>query len=624
MTGRATFGDFARAVRAHLDEAAAEDERATRPWQTAVLARQSQEIVWSLRTATDVMARYLADVNTPFAAFFDSEPGQLPPWAQAGFTARAALRNATALLDEVQLGSSPPAGRPTSYTAAQVRAAVSAMRCGRDLLHTHFGLSPEGYLGHRSEWAPVISSTPVTRAVMLEIGLWARQTAQIGATAALSARAPLHEEHLRRNVNTASQWLWAASAAIYTARKRVPEPAADLTLLHAIPVNQVGPRRTPGEGMTIAALCQGTVNSAERVRHLARRTAEAASWAPGLTRDALHQSAACAAVIGHHCQTLLRTLADKASQHPGLATGADLLASAHAADHARQAWLHAARSWDTATTSTNGALSAVAIETADLALWTGRLAYANPSWTLSHGPSQPARTADQLVPHPADFPQVITAVHQACETITQLAAADQDQITAGAQARRLLVTTRSLPANFDVPRPYAIAPKFRVDQILASYRDASAASARTTDMVAETAVEIGAPSRILAAARAASRGTPARPSRSARPEESAQPAEDQPARRPPGPVEQTLHDLGVVHPAALSRAAEIDQDAEQLILRHAHRVTAPRRQQLAPGFGRSTATAQLANHLLASGSPQATTIPAGPPRPREPEAEPEP
>jgi hypothetical protein len=78
VTSRASFGDFARAARAHLDQAAA-DERAARPWQAAALAQQSRELVWSLRTATDAMTRYLADINAPFEAIFDRHPNRLPP-----------------------------------------------------------------------------------------------------------------------------------------------------------------------------------------------------------------------------------------------------------------------------------------------------------------------------------------------------------------------------------------------------------------------------------------------------------------------------------------------------------------------------------------------------------------
>jgi hypothetical protein len=213
------------------------------------------------------MARYLADVNTPFEVLFDRSPGRLPPWARAGFAAHAALRQAAALLDEVQLGHGRPGGAPASRVAGYTLAAASAMRCGRDLLHTHLGLTPEGHRSDRSEWAPALTSNPVTRAVMLEVGLWARQNAQIAATAALVARGQLHGEHVRWNVNAASQWLWAASAAIHSARQQVPEPAADLALLHAIPVNQVGPRKIPVDGLTIAATLDIGMAQGKQGRH---------------------------------------------------------------------------------------------------------------------------------------------------------------------------------------------------------------------------------------------------------------------------------------------------------------------------------------------------------------------
>jgi hypothetical protein len=175
--------------------------------------------------------------------------------------AHSALSQAAALLDEVQESYGEPIRRQESWTAGHVHAAASAMRYGRDLLNTHFGFSPEGDRASRSEWAPVIASAPVTRAVMLEVGLWARQTAQIGASAALSARAQVREEYARRNVNAASQWLWAASAAVRHARHLVSEPAADVTLLHAIPPAHPGrPRRHParfGHQRSAAGLRRG-------------------------------------------------------------------------------------------------------------------------------------------------------------------------------------------------------------------------------------------------------------------------------------------------------------------------------------------------------------------------------
>ena len=44
-----------------------------------------------------------------------------------------------------------------------------------------------------------------------------------------------------------------------------------------------------------------------------------------------------------------------------------------------------ARAWYRITTDTRGTITPAAAEAADLALWTGRLAYADPNWTPALG-----------------------------------------------------------------------------------------------------------------------------------------------------------------------------------------------------------------------------------------------
>src|ERR1022692_580798 len=124
-------------------------------------------------------------------------------------------------------------------------------------------------------------------------------------------------------------------------------------------------------------------------------------------------------------------------------------------------------------------------------------------WTLDLGPSQATRPPEALAPGPSDLQGVVAAVHHACHTLTQIAAADQDQIRTAAGAGRLLVPTRSLPDKFDIPHPFAHAPSDRVDQVLADYRDAGTASTRATAAVGEVATAVRAPSQVLTAARAA-------------------------------------------------------------------------------------------------------------------------
>jgi hypothetical protein len=278
------------------------------------------------------------------------------------------------------------------------------------------------------------------------------------------------------------------------------------------------------------------------------------------------------------------------------------------------AWLHTARAWYRITTDTWGTIAPDAAETGDLALWTGRLAYTDPAWTPALGPSHTARTPQALAPGPRDLAVVVAAVHQATETLTQIAAAGQGQIRAAAQAGRLLVPTRSLPDRFDIPHPFAPAPRDRVDALLGAYDTARTASAQATAAVATIAAEVGAPSHILTLARAATR--PDTEIMANGQQKSAEP-EAHDAQACPGPVERILHDLNVTDPAVLLRASAIDQLSEQLILRAAHASEQGKECLDAFSLSRSTGSAELINHLLASSNPRILSLrslsPSAPP-----------
>ena len=124
-------------------------------------------------------------------------------------------------------------------------------------------------------------------------------------------------------------------------------------------------------------------------------------------------------------------------------------------------------------------------------MWTGRLAYTDPAWTPALGPSHTPRTPEALAPEPRDLSAVVATVHQATETLTQIAAAGHAQIRAAAQAGRLLVPTRSLPDRFDIPHPFAPAPSDRVDTLLHAYHNARTASAQATTAAATIEVPRG-------------------------------------------------------------------------------------------------------------------------------------
>jgi hypothetical protein len=617
MTARPVFGDFAAAASAQLGDAMSPARLVAKRKLAAARAEQVREFSRGLAVVLDVMARYMADITCTFTSLTATQRRMLcGPWPRASIQVQDAINYAATFVSPAHKSSGRSGGRRAPGRAATgLDAAAFSLTMGRDLLQTHFAAGPGGARLDRSEWATVITSRPVTRALLYEIGQWARAMASQGARLALSG-APIQRgtEEDRRKLNAACQWLWVLDSAVQAADRKDPVLTADIRLLYAIPLHELGPRLIPAGTEDVASLCQGTTGCAERVRHAARFVAADASWSPALTTDSLRHTAACATVISHNCEILLRSLAVRAGEHGVLDVSNKLLRSADAAAAARSSWLQAARGWDQVTTDTRGTMSPFAAETADLALWTGRLAHADPQWTLTAVPSEAARSPESLAPGPGDLPRVVAAVHQACETLTRIAAADDSQINTAARAGRLLVPTRSLPDTFDIPHPFAPAPGRRVDILLAPYRHAGAASAELASVVAKVAADVRAPSRILANAREAVQAgfMPEVASARLRREPTAAPG---PVRVQPGPVERILEDLGVSSPDVLLRASAVDQAGEQMILDVVRRMDARQVPYPPRDLNSSAGVAEVINHLLASGDPRAVTA-LHPPHPR--------
>jgi hypothetical protein len=226
------------------------------------------------------------------------------------------------------------------------------------------------------------------------------------------------------------------------------------------------------------------------------------------------------------------------------------------------------------------------------------------------------------MPAPQQAPSVVAAVHHACHTLTRLAWAQEGVIRTAAQAGRILVTTRSLPDDFDIPHPYTRAPREHIDRLLSGYRIAGHASSRATIAVAVVAQATSASSRVLAATMAADTGHDR--DEMGRCAMNSQRPTDSKARTLElvGPVEHALLDLGVTRPDLLRRAADLDRDSERLI------VDAAVDRELAGKWSdvvernTSAATAALLNHALASGDPRATALQPSLRGREPPEAEP--
>ena len=189
------------------------------------------------------------------------------------------------------------------------------------------------------------------------------------------------------------------------------------------------------------------------------------------------------------------------------------------------------------------------MEAGNLALWTGRLAYADPQWTPARGPVCALREPESLAADPAAFANVVAAVHYSADTVHRVAAASQDQVLAAAGAGRLYVPVRPGPGleyRFSRrPRQYTPVPGARVEAVLAAYARSAEASQAAVHAAGRLAEATGAPSRVLAAAQRHA-GL---------------------ARRltPHSQLEQVLLDRGVTHPVLLERAAAADRLTRQVM-----------------------------------------------------------
>jgi hypothetical protein len=393
----------------------------------------------------------------------------------------------------------------------------------------------------------VIASAPVNRALLAglanHVGAAARQVHAMHLSSdTVGDRANSPAGELWRHVRHAARDLESFSMAVQAAQWQAPVPEDDVRLLKA----HAPERKVPATSDPVPALCAGTAGAAQRVRHALRGGAERARWAPDLTAESMRHTAASCVVTSFNCEIILRSLARQA----GRAGYRDLVPDLEDDTAvARHAWLAAARSWDDLTTEGQGRLSEAAVDAGNLALWTGRLAYADPQWTPARGPAHALREPVSLAADPAAFASVVAAVHYSAHTLHRVAAASQDQVLAAAGAGRLYVPVRPGPGlEYRLsrrPRQFERVPGSRVEAVLATYARSAEASQAALYAAGRLAEATGAPSRVLATAE----------------------RHTELSRRltPRSQLEQVLLDRGVKDPGLLERAAAADLLTRQVL-----------------------------------------------------------
>ena len=311
----AVFGDFLDAARLHL-------AAATEAWDRDPAYLPA--MVPPLHQMVTVMALYAEDLAGWDGIEAAARTG-LDAWERPVIDL-GALRIAVGCLHRsaAELGpggpvsDDPPAARHLADAAAELAA-------GRDLLYTHVTSGPDGLTQDRSEWAPVVTSLPVARALAAEIAAWSARLAQFTgwltgpATPQLSRRLARQFSAVspQEEIISASQWLRAASTALRPASGTESGKAADAELLHAIPAAFPPPRQPPGAAAeSIAGLCDGITVSAFRLRAAVHRGRNRGSQTPEFTSGGLQWMAQAAAITSQLSELALRSLSTRAGAAP--------------------------------------------------------------------------------------------------------------------------------------------------------------------------------------------------------------------------------------------------------------------------------------------------------------------
>ena len=568
----AVLGDFLAAANEHMEAAVVVGDGQL---------SQLPAVTRGLHRLVAVMSHYLDDL-APYDAIEASGLANLPAWERAVIDAGAALHAAADCLRHSAETPGDQADAAESWRGRHLAAAAVNLAAGRDLLHTHHASDPGELRLDRTEWAMVVTSLPVLRALANEVTWWSLQLAPFTAwlagsatsdglprTADLAVSATIRDE-----LASESQWLQVAGTAVRLALEGDPVRMADIELLRAIPTADVPQRHRPGPAdESVTELCRGITISASRLRAVIRGDKKRAPWSPNITSGGWQWMAQAAAVTSHLSELAVRSLATRAGQLSGLpATAAQFDSAANHLVVMRTAWQQVDQVWDLMTTESRLLQTPAMTEATDLVLRMGRLVWDNPQWTPARSDRAPRRTPAALAPGATALNSVVAAVHQAVDALTRVATNDIQAVEAADRAGRLYVPTRSVSADYDVPRPFVPAPFARFLALKDAYQAALNASVEAAHVLDELAVAARAPSVALALARAAESVQPPRRNRFENdhldaPTPTGMPfANSRASTGQAGLLERALRDRGVYDPVILLRAAAIDNGARRLII----------------------------------------------------------
>jgi hypothetical protein len=480
-----TFGQLIQTAERHFGTVTVDRDQIPRAAPT----------LYELRRMTRTLGRALDGLAPdPVETAAGTAPG---PWRRAAADLRETLRQATdqlsAACDHID-DSAEEYDRVTSHLAQ----ATDALTAARDLLRSHTTVGYDGTLAERSEWALVVMSQPVARAMISETARWASMAGALVQW--LSSVSGLVHGPAQSAIAQAGEWLWTARETIGPALAACPMTAADEHLLAGIPLVSPPERRVPGEAEPPAELHAGIAETAGRLRSAAF-TIPAPEDTSGL---AWARNATAAAIVSDVASLALNTLAMRAVRLNSCPVDPDRLAAAAIAlSEARNAWEQAAGMWQIMTTDTQSRADAATPEISDLVVRMGRLVFASPVWTPAKKHQALPLAPEALAPAIADLVRVLDAVHQAADALARMAQADLQAIRAAGQARRLYMPQAVLWGRQVLSRSYLPAPRDRVQLMGDVYQVITSTSRHAAQALGTLVIDTAAPSRAVALARIA-------------------------------------------------------------------------------------------------------------------------
>ena len=479
-----TFGDVVQVAERHLDVV---EESLGEVTHADAAIRELYRLVL-------VLARGL-DGRGPLAIEAVTGTG-FGTWQLAAAHLQEALRRAAQGIGAASDHLGEPGSRTPGRCAGHLAHAADALTAGRDVLWSHVALDPAGVSVDRSDWALVAFSPSVTGALVRETAKWSSRAGGIARRLApVSSQA-------QSALADAAELLCSAHEITRSELATEPGLATDRDLLMGLPTATPPERRPPGEPETDAELCSGITASATRLRSAAFALPATAATSLSVSAPSWRRTAFAAAIIADISSLTLHALAMRASRLPDCPVDPGRLAMAAVTQAgARNAWEQAAGMWRILQTDTQSQVSAATVETGDLVIRLGRLAFGNPRWTPAAQHRTPPLAPEVLAPGTPELITVLDAIHQATDAMARMAAADLLAIGALRDASRLYMPQVVVWATRRAARDYAAAPADRIVLMQDVYRVITGTTRAAAQALGGLVLDAGAPSRPLALAR---------------------------------------------------------------------------------------------------------------------------